>query len=191
MALVAATSLTALTHAEPAEEPYRPNAKAVVTKDAIHIDEGVDYALPSDSGLTFVKLAEEWSVATFSGRITLHGTYYYGQLSDSPGDDLIDLYFMPDAKDARHLPSWRQNGPVREIIFQNGDAFVKAVIPAKIAAAVKNGRRKSARGRATIVAEGFEIGVSCGAPFYVTRFDSLAVTPKLFAARKTVERTTC
>lgn len=172
-------------------ETYSPHAKAVVTKGLIHIEDGLDYTMPADAGLRFVKLEEEWSVATFTGRITLSGTYYYGQLADYPGDDLIGLYFLPDAKDAKRLPHWKQQGVVKEINFQNAGAFIKAVIPAKIARAVKRGRRASVQGRATIVADGFQVAVSCGSPIYVTRFQSLAVEPKLYAARKTVERTTC
>jgi hypothetical protein len=157
----------------------------------VHVEEGIDYAVPEGSPFTFAKLEPDFLGASFAGRITLSGTYYYGQLADYPGDDMIGVYFMPDAADAKRLPHWKQEGVVKEMIFQNSDAFIKAVIPPKIARAVKDGKRRSAQGRVTFEAEGYEAVVSCGASIYVTRFVSVARAPKLYAARKTVERTTC
>lgn len=191
--VVAAFSLFAanLAFAESDEVTYVPHAKAKITKGLIHVEDGLDYVVPQGRTLKFVKLEEEWSVATFQGELTLSGTYYYGQLSNMPGDDLIGLYFLPDKKFANTLPYWKQDGRVRELIFENRDAFIKAAIPAGIAKEVADGKRKSARGRATIVTDGFTVAVSCGAPIYMTKFKSLDVPSKLYAARGTVQRATC
>jgi hypothetical protein len=157
----------------------------------IHVEDGIDYGVPAGSPFQFAKFEPDFLGASFKGRITLTGTYYYGQLDDYPGNDMIGLYFMPDASDAKRLPHWVQDGAVKELIFQNSDAFIKAVIPAKIARAVNRGKRPSVRGRVSFVAEEFEAVVSCGAAIYVTRFHSIARAPKLYAARSTVERTMC
>jgi hypothetical protein len=189
---IAALSLFAA-HAAVAEseETYVPHPNAKISKDLIHVEDGLDYVIPESQALKFVKLEDEWSVATFEGGLTMSGTYYYGQINDIPGDDLIGLFFLPDAKYAKALPYWKQDGRVREINFQNGDAFIKAVIPAKAAKDVADGKRKSVRGRTTIVTDGFMVAVSCGAPIYMTTFKSLAVPPKVYAARGTVQRATC
>ena len=185
LCFVAATALTAW----PAFAG--PNAEGAAPSRVIHVEKGIDYAVPTASPFQFAKLEPDFLGASFTGRITLSGTYYYGQLADYPGDDMVGLYFMPDAGDAKRLPHWVQEGVVKELIFGNSDAFIKAVIPAKIARAVKRGRRASVRGRVTIVADGFEAVVSCGSSIYVTRFHSIAREPKLYAARSTVERTMC
>jgi hypothetical protein len=157
----------------------------------VHVEQGIDYAVPADSPFQFAKLEPEFLGAKFNGRTVLSGTYYYGQLDDYPGNDMIGLYFMPDAEGAKRLPHWVQEGAPKELVLGNADAFVKAVIPAKIARAVKRGRRASAQGRVTIEVDGFEAVVSCGSSIYVTRFHSIAREPKLYAARRTVERTMC
>ena len=157
----------------------------------IHADQGIDYALPAGSPLRFTKLEPEYLGAAFSGRITLTGKYYYGQLSDLKGDDSVGVYFMPDASDARLLPRWIEDAAVKEIVIGNSDDFIKAVVPSTIVREVKRGRRHSVQGRISIVADGYEAVVSCGSSIYVTHFESIATAPKLYAARKTVERTTC
>lgn len=184
--LFAASAATA----EP-EETYVPHPNAKIGKNLIHVEDGLEYVIPKTTQLKFVKLEDEWSVASFEGAFTMSGTYYYGQINDIPGDDLIGLYFLPDAKYAKDLPYWSREKRVREVNFQNGDAFIKAVIPAKIAKEVADGKRKSVRGRTTIVADGFMVAVSCGASIYMTKFKSLAIPPKLYAARGTVQRSTC
>jgi hypothetical protein len=189
--LLAAAALTSHIVSSAAAERAAPRASAVVTSGLIHVEEGIDYAVPAAGPFQFAKLEPDFLGASFTGRVTLSGTYYYGQLADYPGDDTVGLYFMPDAGDAKRLPHWVQDSVVKEIVLQNSDAFIRAVIPAKIARAVKRGRRASAQGRVTIVAEGFEAVVSCGSSIYVTRFHSIAREPKLYAARSTVERTTC
>lgn len=176
--------------AEP-EETYVPHPNAKITKNLIHVEDGLEYIVPKGTTLKFVKLEDEWGVASFEGPLTMSGTYYYGQINDFPGDDLIGVYFLPDAKYAKTLPYWSREKRVREINFQNSDAFIKAVIPPKAAKDVADGKRKSVRGRATIVTDGFMVAVSCGASIYMTKFKSLAVPPKLYAARGTVQRTTC
>ena len=168
-------------------------ASAVTSPAAriIHAKEGIDYAVPADSPFQLAKLEPQFLGATFDGRITLSGRYYYGQLDDYPGNDMIGLYFMPDADGAKRLPHWVQDKAANELVLENADAFVKTVIPAKIARAVKRGRRASAQGRVTIEVDGFEAVVSCGSSIYVTRFHAVAREPKLYAARSTVERTMC
>jgi hypothetical protein len=157
----------------------------------IHADQGIDYALPAGSPLRFAKLEPEYLGAAFTGRMTLRGKYYYGQLSDLKGDDSVGVYFVPDVADARLLPRWTEDAEVKEIVIGNSDDFINAVVPSKIAREIKRGRRHSVQGRISIVAEGYEAVVSCGSSIYVTRFESIATAPKLYAARKTVERTTC
>jgi hypothetical protein len=181
-AVCAAVAFTAApSHAGRAKSPAK----------LVHVTEGIDYALPHGSPLKFDKLEPDFLGAAFKGRITLSGAYYYGRLDTDPQNDMIGLFFMPDAPFAKQLPYWRQDGLVKEVIFQNSDAFIKAVIPATLADAVKRGKRASVRGRVTFVAEEFETVVSCGAAIYVTRFHSLAEKPKLYAARRTEARTTC
>lgn len=166
-----------------------PGAK--VTDQVVRVDQGIAYAVPADSPFKFAKLEPEFLGATFTGRITMSGRYYYGKLDNYPGNDIINLYFLPDAEDAKRLPRWTEDKKVGEIILGNAKDFIKAVIPAKIARAVERGRRHSVQGRVTILTEDYEAVVSCGSSIYVTKFISLAHKPKLFAAHQTVERTMC
>jgi hypothetical protein len=159
--------------------------------NVVSVEPGIDYIVPADSPFKFAKLEPEFLGAKFDGRTTISGRYYYGQLDNYPGNDMIGLYFIPDAADAKRLPRWAEDKAVREMILDNSKAFIKAVIPAKVARAVERGHRRSAQGRVTIVAEGYEAVVSCGASIYVTKFISVVKAAKLYAARQTVERTTC
>jgi hypothetical protein len=166
-------------------------AEAKPSSGLIHVDQGIDYAVPAESPFKFSKLEPEYLGVLFTGRVTLSGRYYYGKLDDYPGNDIIQVFFLPDPDDAKRLPRWSEDKAVAEMVLGNSEAFIKAVIPAKIAREVKRGRRHSVQGHVTIVAEGYEAVVSCGASIYVTRFVSVVRAPKLYAARNTVERTTC
>lgn len=166
-------------------------AEAQGAPRVIKAEGGVEYAVPENGRLSFERFEEPFGSVAFAGRLTISGTYYYGRMAGFPGDGGIGLYFMPDAKDAAGLPYWRDDGRVKEIKFENPSAFIKAVIPPRLARAVERGRRDAVRGRVTLNIDGFEATVVCGGAIYLTRFQSVARRPVLFANKGAHPRTTC
>lgn len=162
-----------------------------VSGQTVRSERGLAFVVPARSPVTFEKFADPFETATFAGHYRLSGTYYYGRLTRMRGDDRIGLYFLPDKAMADTLPYWPDEGPARELVFENPDSFVAAIIPKRTALAIEAGRRNAVQGRADIWVEGYSATAICGAAIYAAKFLKADKPPTLLAARQVVERTTC
>ncbi|MEI9887967.1 MAG: hypothetical protein WDN08_15980 [Rhizomicrobium sp.] len=129
--------------------------------------------VPDGSPLKFSKFGDDGAV--FTGKLTLSGTYYYGdgEYNDGPTVDLA-LHFVPDAASAARLPSLKTRGPAQAIFLTNGDLFAKAVLTVAQFAALQHKGAAYATGQASIVVDTVQAGVVCDGASFSARFVSLA-----------------
>ncbi|HEX4303911.1 MAG TPA: hypothetical protein VHZ78_14025 [Rhizomicrobium sp.] len=150
-------------------------AQPVFAKPAgIALPDKADTVLvPEHSPLTFAKFGPDGAI--FTGKLTLGGTYYYGdgEYNDGPTVDLV-LYFQPDAASAALLPSLKTRGPAQSLVLSNAAVFAKAVLSAQQLAALQKKGAPYATGQARIVVDTVEAGVVCDGASFSARFVSLA-----------------
>jgi hypothetical protein len=146
-------------------------ALADAAKIIARADKADSIVVPADSTLRFRAFDTE-GTAKFDGAIELSGTYYYGDTQLDDGTTETTLYLMPDAATKARLPHFKTRGLPDSIFLSNGAAFAKAVI-AK--GSIKKGKVVS--GKIDIMADRFEAGIECDAPFFNARFLSVAHPP--------------
>lgn len=163
-------------------------------QSVVHVNDGLDYAIPMDSPVQFVAL-EQYDAAKFRGRFVMSGTYHYGFLSHNPQADseynVPELYFLPDAKLATRLPYWKQRKRVHEIRFRNPDAFANAIIPTDELEKLRRRKIFSVSGRASIVVDDYQASVECDYPTYSVSFVSVDHSESALASLSFVEEYGC
>ena len=161
---------------------------------AVHVTDGLDYAIPHGSPVRFMSLSE-YGVGLFRGRFVVSGTYHYGYLSNDPEADsdygLLELYFIPDEETANHLPYWKQRGHVHEIRFRNDVDFVKALISSKTLRDLKQRTILSVSGKAVVIAADYRISVECDYPTYSASFVAIERPEALVVSHAPVEPGGC
>ncbi|AGG87359.1 hypothetical protein [Rhodanobacter denitrificans] len=161
---------------------------------AVHVADGLDYAIPHGSPVRFVSLGE-YGVGLFQGRFVVSGTYHYGYLSNNPEADteygLLELYFIPDEETANHLPYWKQRGHVHEIRFRNDTDFVKALISPKTLRGLKKRTILSISGKAVVIAANYRISVECDYPTYSASFVAAERPEALLVSHALIEPGGC
>ena len=129
--------------------------------------------VPDGSPLKFSKFDPDGAV--FSGRLTLSGTFFYGdgEYNDGPTVDLT-LYFTPDAASMALLPSLKTRGKAQSMVLTNGAMFAKAVLTKQQLAALRKKGAAYATGQTSVVVDTVEAGVVCDTASFSARFVSLA-----------------
>ncbi len=142
-------------------------AQRIVTK------EGATYVVPSGSPVKF-RSNDEWTTVVFDGQFAARGAYAILYLGDPAQNCEIcsapwSAVFTPDRKLASRLPHWSRE-PIREIEFENADAFIHAVLTEDMITQLKSGAVSSVSGRATIRVDGFRGQIDCDHAGYTVRF---------------------
>jgi len=140
-----------------------------------HVDTVV---VPDGSGLTFRKF-DGPDRALFKGRLTLSGTYYYGDNQFNDDDSKVDLflYFTPDAATMARLPFFRIRGRPHDMVLSNSAAFARVVLSRSQRMQLMKKGAPYATGRVTIVVDDFAGEIVCDGPNFDARFVSI-VHPK-------------
>lgn len=138
--------------------------------------EGATYVVPPDSPVRF-RSNDEWTTAVFDGQFAAGGTYTIRYLGDPEPNCAMcsapwSAVFEPDRKLASRLPHWSK-GPVREIEFENAEAFIHAVLTQAIIGQLKSGTAESVSGHATVRVDGFTGRIDCDQAAYTVRFVGL------------------
>ena len=131
--------------------------------------------LPPGSGLKFDKFDSDGNVV-FSGKLTLSGTFYYGDNAFNDGTTVdLTLYFHPDAATIARLPYLQTRGKAGEIVLTNGEAFAASVLtPAQRATLAKKSKTAPyATGTASVLVDGFDAGVVCDTASFTAHYLSL------------------
>jgi hypothetical protein len=132
--------------------------------------------VPDGSGLKFVKFDDEHQ-AVFAGKLTLSGTFYYGdnEYNDGPGVDLT-LYFTPDAATVAHLPFLKTRGKAESLVVTDAAKFGAAVLTrAQAATLSKKGTPVPyATGHAALTVDNLTVGVVCDVQSFTARFIAVA-----------------
>ena len=82
--------------------------------------------VPADSPLRFKSFNKDEITASFTGRVTLSGTYHY-EIDDTAGGS--NLYLVLDPASRGLLPYWKSRPGNGSITIDNEADFVRAVIP--------------------------------------------------------------
>lgn len=122
--------------------------------------------------------------ATFSGRLTLTGTY---ELKGYGDDAWVTLW--PDSKAQATLPYWRNwwEGRPTEISLENGWAFAQAVVGKNDLHRLKADEEHSVRGQITIIVDEYQTIIECDSAHYSARFVSVVGLSVQMAANPPVE----
>jgi hypothetical protein len=133
--------------------------------------------VPEASPLVFRGFDSE-GVASFDGRVTLSGTYYYGDNPDGVDASVVPtVEFRPDEASVRLLPYFAQREGQDEIELTNTDAFARAVVPAREWQRILKKGEPAVRGRATVVIAHYTAAIECDGTAYRAQFVSV-VHPK-------------
>ena len=123
--------------------------------------------IPAQSPVKFMSFDKGEVTASFAGRVTLSGTYHYGD----------DTYLVLDRGARALLPYWKDRPGDGTVMINNAGDFAKAAIPATAMAKYHAGKGQgSITGRVSIVADGYTAMIVCDAPNYSVHFVSLATT---------------
>jgi hypothetical protein len=129
--------------------------------------------VPAGSPLKFKAFDKDEITATFSGRVTLSGTYHYG-IDDTAGGS--NLYLVLDPASRGLLPYWKNRPGNGSISIINEADFVHAVISPSMLEKLRAKKGGSLTGHISIVAENYQAAVVCDAPDYSVRFVGVAAT---------------
>jgi hypothetical protein len=131
--------------------------------------------VPDGSPLKFSKFDAD-NQAVFTGRLTLSGTFYYGDNEYNDGATVdLTLYFMPDAATVAHLPYLKTRGKAENIVLTDGAKFAAAVLTKAQAATLskKGAPFPYATGHASLTVDRFTAGVVCDVSSFSARFVSV------------------
>ena len=135
-------------------------------------DKADSVIVPDGSGLKFAKFADA-DTATFTGKLTLTGTYYYGHSEYDDGGDSFVLLFRPDAASAARMPYLKTRGRPADMVLTNEAPFVKTYLPKDTLARVRPGRTTYASGAVAVTVDTVSAGVVCDGASWSARFVSV------------------
>ena len=127
--------------------------------------------VPADSPLQFKSFNKDEITASFTGRVTLSGTYHFG-IDDTAGGS--NLYLVLDPASRGLLPYWKNRPGNGSITIDNEADFVRAVISQPMLEKLRTRKTGSLTGRVSIIAENYQAMIVCDAPDYSVRFVGVA-----------------
>jgi hypothetical protein len=138
----------------------------------------VTYVIPAGSPVGQAT-PKEYDVVEYEGRILVSGDYQYGYATDDPSDTDNDgekiLAFTLDQKSVSVLPYWDRDGRVaNELVIDNPDDFVRALIPRDQLLRLDARKVNSIRGTASIWVDRFQTHVECDHQYDSAMFYSVA-----------------
>jgi hypothetical protein len=137
----------------------------------------VTYVIPAGSPVGEAT-PKEYDIVEYEGRILVSGDYEYGYETDDPSD--TDNYgekilaFTLDQKSVALLPYWDRDGRVaNELVIDNPDVFVRALIPREQLLRLESRKINSIRGTASIWVDRFQTHVECDHQYDSATFSSV------------------
>jgi hypothetical protein len=160
-----------------------PSGKPTIIPLSPDDDEAL--VIPAGSPAHFTGF-DETHTASFTGRFTLTGTFFYGcEIECQLPLHEEDLFaaFIPDPASKALLPHWKlRNGDMR-IYFDNGDKLVAQLVTKKEKAALIAGKLPAFRKQVTIVVTDFKATIECDSASYSIKFVALAKPPQIARAK--------
>lgn len=154
---------------------------------------------PDNSSLTLVKLQAGEATASFSGEISISGTFIgrWPAGKENINTNTPEFLLIPDTASIKTLPYFeiRNSGkllryPVNSITLTNGEMALRLAVNANIANQLLQRKIDEVKATGTFVIEDYEVGVECDAPWSTAKLVK-ATMPEQFAHKHLNAPETC